>query len=116
MKTTLLAVAITFSVAIGFVNETFAQSPGNLFSISNQQSKSLGSVTISAPSGDEYLAVPGNSNDTVDIPDTATSIAIYGQVVPQGIQAFVTLPDGTIVAVMWVTPNSVIVVDRGELD
>jgi hypothetical protein len=116
MKTTLLAVAITLTLATGFVNKTFAQSSGNLFSVSNQQSKSLGSITISASIGDDYLAVPGNSNDTVDIPDTATSIVIYGQVVPQGIQAFVTLPDGTIVAVMWVTPNSVIVVDRGELD
>jgi hypothetical protein len=113
MKTTFLTLVITLAVALGFIGTASAQTS---FTVSNQQFESLGTVTVTSPSGDYYLAVPGNSNDTVAIADTVTSITIYSQIVPQSVQAYVTLADGTVLAVMWVTPSSVIVVDRREIE
>ena len=86
------------------------------FVVSNQQSEGLGQVTVSTDSGDNYLTVPGNSTDTVSISDTATSITICGQTVPQGQQAYVTLPNQTVVAVMWETQCEVVVVDKDVIE
>lgn len=115
MKTTLLALVITLAATLGFVNSSFAQASGNTFQISNQQSQSLGEVTISTEGGNYYTTVPGNTNDTVAVADTAISITINGQTVPQGVKAIVTLTGGTQVAVMWVTPNYVVIIDEGAL-
>ena len=115
MKTALFSLLVTLALSFGFLNNTFAQSSGISFTVSNQQIAGLGSVTVSTPSGDYYLAVPGNSNDTVAISDTATSITINGQTVPQGVKAIVTLASGTQVAVLWISPCNVVVVDKGEI-
>jgi hypothetical protein len=111
MKKALMALIIMVA-AVGFDGKASAQTT---FVVSNQQADGLGTVTVSTASGDNYLLVPGNSTDTVGISDTATSITIYGQTVPQGQQAYVTLPDQTVVAVMWETQCEVIIIDPDEL-
>jgi hypothetical protein len=114
MKITLLF-AIVFMVAIifGFSGKASAQVT---FVVSNQQPEGLGQVMISTDGGNNYLTVPGNTTDTVSIADTATSIMIFGQIVPQGQQAYITLPDQTVVAVMWETQCEVVVVDKDEIN
>jgi hypothetical protein len=114
MKLKLLTAIVTVAAVLGFESMAFAQIS---FQISNQQSESLGQVTVSAPSGGYYVNVDGNSSDTVSISDTSVvSVTIYGQTVPQGVNAFITLPDQTVVAVMWQSPNAVIVLDKDEID
>ncbi len=115
MKKTLLAFAAMVATTLGFEGNSFAQAQNLTFQISNQQAESLGEVTVSSPDAGFFVSVPGNSNDTVDIDDTAASITIFGQTVPQGQQAYVTLPDGTIVAVIWGNPCEVIVLDKDEI-
>ena len=115
MKTTLLILAISFAATLGFANKTFAQANGNSFQVSNQQAEGLGTVTITAPSGDYYLPVQGNSNASMPIPDTAISVTINGQVVPMGVQAIVTLASGKQVVVMPQGPNAIAVIDEGAL-
>jgi hypothetical protein len=107
--------AIIFMVAIIFGYSAKASAQVT-FVVSNQQSEGLGQVTVSTDSGDNYLTVPGNSTDTVSISDTATSITICGQTVPQGQQAYVTLPNQTVVAVMWETQCEVVVVDKDVIE
>jgi hypothetical protein len=111
MKTTLMALIIMVAAA-GFDGKASAQTS---FVVSNQQADSLGQVMVSTNSGNFYLAVPGNSTDSINIPDTAISITINNQPVPQGQQAYVTLPDQTVVAVMWETQCEVIVIDPDEI-
>ncbi len=116
MKITIITLVIVLAVALGY-GSAFAQTSGQIaFVVSNQQAEGLGTVTVSTASNNYYLAVPGSSTDTVAIPDTATSITINGQTVPQGQQAYVTLPDQTVVAVMWETPCEAIVVDKDEIN
>jgi hypothetical protein len=112
MKITLLAIILMVAISFGYTAKASAQVT---FVVSNQQTESLGPVTVSTASGDNFLLVPGNSTDTVNISDTATSITINGQTIPQGQQAYVTLPDQTIVAVMWETQCEVVVVDKDEI-
>jgi hypothetical protein len=116
MKTTLLVLVITMMAASGFENNTFAQTARGSFTVTNQQAEALGTVTITVPSGDYYLTVPGSTIDTIAIADTATSITINGQTVPRGEKALITLPDETIVAVVWGTPCNVIVFDGREIE
>jgi hypothetical protein len=115
MKLKLLTAIVAVAATLGFESMAFAQIS---FQISNQQSESLGQVTVTAASGGYYVNVDGNSTDTVNISDTVpvASVTIYGQVVPQGQNAIVTLPDQTIVAVMWQSPNAVIVLDKDEIE
>ena len=109
----LLILLVAVLVApFGYVGKASAQTT---FIVSNQQAKSLGQVTVSTASNHYYVTVPGSSTDTVTISDTATSITINGQAVPQGQQAYVTLPDQTVVAVMWETKCDVVVVDKDEI-
>jgi hypothetical protein len=116
MKITFITLVIIVVVALGYGSRAFAQTSGPVtFVVSNQQTETLGEVTVSTASGDNFLAVPGSSTDTVSISDTATSITIFGQTVPQGQQAYVTLPDQTVVAVMWETQCEVVVVDKDEI-
>jgi hypothetical protein len=115
MKTTLFSLFITLVATLGFASNTFAQSSGNSFAIANQQSESLGEVTITAPSGDFYLSAPGNTNDTVAMADTATSVTIYGQTVPKGIMAVIQLHSGKFVAVLWPALNTIVVIDEDIL-
>ena len=81
------------------------------FEIRNQQSHSCGQVTITSEEGDGYVIVDGNHTYDTDIPSQALSITINGQTVPQGVKAYVTLPDGTTVGVIWTTPSIVAIVD-----
>ena len=53
------------------------------------------------------------SNDTAQIPDTATSVTINGQTVPQGTNAILQLTSGKFVAVLWPALNSIIIIDEG---
>ncbi len=94
---------------------TFAQASGSAFVALNQQSQSLGEITINTPSGDYYLAAPGNSNDTLAIADTATSVTINGQTVPQGRNAILQLVSGKFVAVLWPALNCIVVIDEDVL-
>jgi hypothetical protein len=113
-KITLIAVMMG---TLGFAGKTFAQTGGQVtFIVSNQQSEALGSVTVSDSGGNSYVNVFGNSTDTVTISDTATSITIYSQTVPQGQGAYITLPDQTVLAVMWETPCEVVVVDKDVIE
>ena len=114
-KTTLFSLLITLAVTFGFANQTFAQSSGKSFAASNQQSESLGQMTISSPSGDYYLTVPGMSNDTAQIPDTATSVTINGQMVPSGVKAIVQLQSGKFVMLLWPALNTITVIDTDVL-
>jgi hypothetical protein len=115
MKTTLFSILVAIAMSFGFANKTFAQSSGISFTVSNQQITGLGTVTVATPSGDYYLAVLGMSSDTLATSDTATSITINGQTVPQGLKAIVTLASGTQVAVIWISPCNVVVVDEKEI-
>jgi hypothetical protein len=116
MKITIIALVVVVAIAFGYGTKAFAQASGQVaFVVSNQQTETLGQVTVSTSSGDNYLTVPGSSTDTVSISDTAISITIFGQVVPQGQQAYVTLPDQTVVAVLWETQCEVVVVDKDEI-
>ncbi len=116
MKTTLFASFLTLATLFGFANTSFAQSSGNSFVVTNQQSESVGQITVTAPGGNYYLTLPGNASDTIALSDTAViSITINGQTVPEGMKAIVTLASGTQVGVIWITPNNVVVVDKGEI-
>jgi hypothetical protein len=116
MKTILLAISITVLATLSLVGSATAQGSGISFQVSNQQAELLGQVTVSTVDGNFYLVVPGNSSDTVTIADTAISLTIEGQVVPQGVNAFVTLQDGKVVEVLWATPCNVVVIDTGEIE
>jgi hypothetical protein len=117
MKRRIITLIAVVTGTLGFAGNAFAQTGGQVtFIISNQQSEGLGSVTVSDSSGNSYVNVYGNSSDTITISDTATSITIYGQTVPQGQAAYVTLPDQTVLAVMWETPCEVVVVDKDVMD
>jgi len=81
------------------------------FEIRNQQSHSCGQVTITSDQGDTYMNVGGAGTYDTDIPSQALSITIAGQTIPQGVKAYVTLPDGATVGVVWTTPSIVSIVD-----
>jgi hypothetical protein len=115
IKTTLFSLLITLAISLGFTQTTFGQSSGSAFVASNQQSQSLGEITINTPGEGYYLAAPGMTNDTVAIPDTAISVTINGQTVPQGTNAILQLLSGKFVMVMWPALNTIIVIDDGEL-
>jgi hypothetical protein len=115
MKRT-IAILVAIIATLGFSEKAFSQTSGLTFQVSNKQSETLGTVTVSTTSGDYYVSAPGNSTDTVTISDTATSVTIYGQTVPQGQNADITLPDQTVVAVIWTSPCSIIVLDPDEID
>ncbi len=110
MKTTLLTLVITLAAALGFANRSAAATIS--FQISNQQAESLGQVTVSTAGGNYYVNVPGNSTDSVSISDTATSVTINGQTVPQGQKAIIQLPSGKAVEVLWTSPNSITVINE----
>jgi len=110
MKTSLIAASLAL-VAL-FVSPSSAHKATISFTICNQQSESLGQVTVSAPEGDTYLDVPGLSNVSVDIPSTATSVTINGQVVEQGVKTDVTLPSSKIVTVVWESTGIIGVLDN----
>jgi hypothetical protein len=117
MKTITITLIAIIMGTLGFAGNAFAQTGGQVtFIISNQQSEGLGQVTVSDSGGNSYVNVFGNSSDTATISDTATSITIFGQTVPQGQQAYVTLPDQTVVAVMWESSSEVVVVDKDEIN
>ncbi len=111
MKKTLLTLIIAFVSVVGFTDRSLAQSSGYTFQVSNQQSESLGNITISTSAGDPYLSVPGNSNDTLPISDTANSVTINGQTVPQGVRAVLQLPSGKFVILMWTAQDAIVVID-----
>ncbi|HEY3875801.1 MAG TPA: hypothetical protein VGM92_10010 [Candidatus Kapabacteria bacterium] len=117
MKTTLVTLILTLS--LGFASTSNAQLSGGSasFIISNQQSLALGTVTVTAPNGFYDASVPASANDTVVMTsDTvATSITINGQTVPEGIKAIVMLPGGAQIAVLWLNPLSIVVIDNSEL-
>ncbi len=117
MKSTLLALVVTLATTFGFEGRSFAQlSGGDSFIVSNQQSQSLGAMTITAPSDIFYATVTGMSTDTIAISDTVVlSITINNQVVPQGVKAIVTLPGDKQVAVLWPVPNEILVIDESQL-
>ncbi len=118
MKKTIATLVVT-AATLGFGGNAFAQAQGQgglTFQISNQQSESLGQVTVSTVSGDAYVNVPDSSVDSVIISDTATSITICGQIVLQGQTTYVALPDQTIIGVVWQNPCQVIVLDRDEIE
>ena len=81
------------------------------FEIRNQQSHSCGTVTITCNEGDTYVSIGGNQTVDSDIPSQCLSITINGQTIPQGVKAYVTVPDGTTVAVVWTSPSIVSIVD-----
>jgi hypothetical protein len=114
-KTTLFSLVIVLALTLGFTQTTFAQSSGNAFMALNQQSQSLGEITINAPNGNYYMAVPGMSNDTLSMLDTAISVTINGQTVPQGTNAILQLVSGKFVAVLWPALNTVVIIDEGQL-
>ncbi len=116
MKTTMKTLVVLIMVVLasmGYIGKVSAQAS---FVVSNQQAEALGAVTVSTVSGNSYLPVNGNSTDTDAISGTAISITIFGQTVPQGQQAYVTLPDQTVVVVTWQTPSEVVVVDKDEIN
>jgi hypothetical protein len=115
MKTTIFILAISLAATLGFANKTFAQAGGNSFQISNLQIDGLGTVTITAPSGNYYLSAPGLSSVSTPIPDTATSVTINGQTVQSGVKAIVQLTSGDFVMVLWTGTNAIAVIDEGEL-
>jgi hypothetical protein len=115
MKTALLSMLAAIAVSFGFANKSSAQTSGISFAVSNLQYESLGTITVSTPSGNYYLAVPGNSNDTATIADTVTSITIEGQTVPRSVMAVVTMADGTLLAVLWISPCNVVIIDDKEI-
>ena len=81
------------------------------FEIQNQQSHSCGEVTITSAEGDTYVNVTNEQTYDSDIPSQCLSITINGQTIPQGVKAYVTVPDGTTVGVLWTTPSIVAIVD-----
>jgi hypothetical protein len=81
------------------------------FEIRNQTAHPCGQVTITADEGDTYVTVDANHTYDTDIPSQALSITINGQTIPQGVKAYVHLPDGTTVGVVWTTPSIVAIVD-----
>ncbi|MFI5201045.1 MAG: hypothetical protein ACHQNE_01490 [Candidatus Kapaibacterium sp.] len=114
MKTLVLTLALTLAVSLGFTKAGFAT--GSIqFQISNQQADALGQVTVSTAGGDYYANVPGNSVVPVQIPDTAASVTINGQVVPQGQNATVTLATGKTVQVIWASANAIDIIDEGTI-
>ncbi|MDP4200291.1 MAG: hypothetical protein Q8922_10305 [Bacteroidota bacterium] len=71
------------------------------FTVQNQQTESLGTVTVSCVDGDFYVTVAGSSSASVDIPDSATSITICGTMVPVGQKTELHLASGKLVEVLW---------------
>ena len=116
MKKILFALITTVIVLIVTFGNQWNVSAQTTFVVSNQQAEGLGQVTVTTPSGDNYLTVPGNSTDTASISGTAMSITINGQTVPQGQQALVTLPDATVVGVKWDSTSEVVVLDKDEIN
>ena len=110
MKSRIL-VAAFFILAI-FGNPTIAHKATISFAINNQQSESLGTVTVSTLGGDTYLDVPGNTNASTDIASAAASVTINGQQVSQDVNADVTLPSSKVVVVQWVSPSIIAVMDK----
>jgi hypothetical protein len=115
MKRTIASLVI-LAAALGFGGKSFAQSSGPTFYVSNQQSENVGTVTVTDSSGNYYVSAPGNSTDSVTITNAAISVMIYGQTVPQGQKAYITLPDQTVVGVLWQSPNCIVVVDKDEIE
>src|ERR1017187_6150668 len=77
------------------------------FTVFNQQSDPLGTVTIVTDLGNSYLNVQGNSTDTTTIADPAMLVTIDGQTIPQGVKAYMTLATGKVVMLIWVSQNSI---------
>ncbi len=110
MKTGLIAISLALVALV--ISPASAHKATISFTICNQQSEQLGLVTVSAPEGDTYLGVPGLSNVSVDIPSTATSVTINGQVVEQGVKTDVTLASSKIVTVTWGGLGIISVIDK----
>jgi len=89
------------------------------FTVHNRQPESLGTVTVTC-SGTFYVTVAGNTDASVEIPDNATSITIFGTTVPVGQKTLVHLASGKGVEVLWdggpviVDPDEIIMRDGGD--
>ena len=112
-----LAAFLMLAASLSFANRAAASAADTIqFQISNQQADALGEVTISTSVGDYYLNVGSNETDFTQIGDTALSVTINGQTIPQGQKALIQLPSGEQVEVMWPAPNAIDVIDEGEPD
>ena len=109
MKTLSLAFALLIAAVFSQSNASAEQL--NTFQISNQQTDALGTVTVTSPAGDYYVSVGGNENDTVQIADTAVSVTINGQTIPQGKAAIIQLASGKQVEVLWTATNAIDIIN-----
>jgi hypothetical protein len=82
------------------------------FTVHNRQSASLGTVTVTC-SGTYYVTVAGNTDASVEIPDSATSITINGTKIPVGQKTYMQLASGKQVEVLW--DNGPVVIDPDEI-
>lgn len=110
MKLLTLAFALLIASVFG-LSKACAQT-FNTFQISNQQADALGMVTVTTPGGDYFASVGGNEADTVQITDTAISITINGQTIPQSQAAIIELASGKQVEVLWTSLNAVAIIDK----
>jgi hypothetical protein len=115
MKIAHLILAISLAATFGFANTSFAQSSGNSFVVANLSTQNVGEVTINTPDGNYYVSAPAQTTDSVSIADTATSVTINGVADPNGQKALIQLASGNFIVVMWTGPNSIVIVDEGEI-
>lgn len=118
MKKFQLAIIITLLLTVGFTRDIVAQTSGGStqFIVSNQKSVALGQLTVSTTDADYYLNVSSNSSDTITISDTlVNSVTINNQVIPEKVNAIITLQGGAQAEVIWPTQNEIIVLDPEEL-
>lgn len=85
------------------------------FSIDNRQSDSLGTVTVTCPSGNYYVTVAGSTSASVDIPEVATDITINGVDIQSGQKTQLQLRSGRTIEVDWTDANSIVVIDPSEI-
>lgn len=110
MKKTILVLTLAVVALVG--SPTSAHKATISFAINNQQSESLGTVTVSTLAGDAYVNVAAEANTSVDIASTATSVTINGQQVLQSVNASVTLPSSAVVFVYWTAPGIITILDH----
>ena len=110
MNTRILATALVFPALLTL--STPAHRATVTFEIHNQQTESLGLVTITALGGDAEIVVPGLTDTTITLPGNALSVTICGQDVSQGVTGYVTLASTKEVEVHWPSSNKVIVIDE----
>lgn len=89
-----------------------SSSRGITFTVHNRQSQSLGTVTVNC-SGTFYVTVPGSTEASVEIPDSATSIVINGNTIPVGQKTYLQLASGKGVEVLW--DGGPVVIDPDEI-